>query len=589
MLPQSQKGFMGKMANKGLNLKASFGRMRLHQLKVQPGKDINVVMRELASDPDVEYVEPNYIIHKTEDPSSAIEPMSLEQMAGSTSFTNGSYSQSSAPVGVNEAWQEMTSTVTDRPVVAVLDTGIDYNHNVFLQSKSLWTNSAELPDNGIDDDGNGYVDDVHGWNFFASHNKPWDDDGHGTHVSGIVVGTSIDIFESPIRESKVIVMPLKFLGGDGSGDTVDAVRAIDYAITNGARVINASWGGSSYSRALHEAFTRAYEHGLLIVTAAGNYGTNNDTSPIYPANLNLPGLVSVAASNNWDGLASFSNYGVQSVHLAAPGVSISSTFPRNLYGFSSGTSMAAPFVAGVAALLLRESTKLSGFQLRELILNSVKSSVNFSQKIYTSGRISVVDALRAAKNLATVESVLPTYNFSVPERSVASEQSGSSGGGGAASGGCGTISVIRAFKNGGGGGNGPSNGNAIPVLLVLMLPLVLWALLRNSKTESKATVSMFDMRFAKRIDVSDTVLVKTRQGTFEASLKNISKGGLAFTFNGKRVAVDEQVSFVFTNRDGTEQVEVAGRIVWTDDKSMAGVQFHVLTQYVQTFLLRSYA
>jgi Tfp pilus assembly protein PilZ len=128
------------------------------------------------------------------------------------------------------------------------------------------------------------------------------------------------------------------------------------------------------------------------------------------------------------------------------------------------------------------------------------------------------------------------------------------------------------------------------VLILIMLPLVLWALLRQGTSAGQtANGSLFDSRFAQRLEVCDRLLVKTRQGTFEANLKNISKGGLAFTFNGKRVSKDEQVSFVFTSHDGSEQIEVAGRIVWTDDQQIAGVQFHFLSEYVQNFLLRSYA
>jgi Tfp pilus assembly protein PilZ len=586
MLPQVQKGFMGKMSNKGMTLKATFNKLQMHQMKLAPGKDLKATIRELQQDPDVEFAEPNYILRKSEIPSTAIQPMSYEEMVGTVAaLSNGSYSQSGAQVGVNDAWGEMSVDSSDVPIVAVLDTGVDYNHNVFTQSHGLWNNPDELPDNGLDDDGNGYVDDIMGWNFFSGHNKPWDDDGHGSHVSGIIVGTSIDIYESPIRQAKVQVMPLKFLGADGSGDTADAVRGIDYAITKGARVINASWGGASYSRALHEAFGRAYASGLFIVTAAGNFGTNNDSSPIYPANLTLPGLISVAASNNWDGLASFSNFGVQTVHIAAPGVTIGSTYPRNLYGYSSGTSMAAPFVAGVGAMLLREAPKLTGFQIKELILNTAKASVNFSQKIYTSGRVSFIDALRAAKKIAGSEGLLPTYSMGTPERAIASEGGGGSEESSSGVAGCGTVSMVKAFYN----GDGPSGADAIPILILFMLPLVLWALLRRGSEHQAAEVSAFDLRFAKRLDVADTVLVKTRQGNFEASLKNISKGGLAFAFQGKRVDVDEQVCFVFSSKDGKEQVEVAGRIVWTNEASIAGVQFHMVSRYVQNFLLRSYA
>lgn len=592
-VPGGSKHALGKLSQKGISVKASFGKMQMHLLKLPKGQSIDQSISEIASDPDIEFVERNYIVHKIDEPTTQISPLSYEQMLSSvTDLTNGSYTQSrlGTATGVDEAWGEMVTTASIKPLVAIIDTGIDYNHNVLVQSNAIWTNSDEIDNNGIDDDNNGYVDDIYGWNFFSNTKQPWDDEGHGTHVSGIVVGLGIDIYAQSIPESKFQVMALKFLGSDGSGDSASAIQAIDYAINKGARIINASWGGDVYSRSLHEAFTRAYEQGIFIVTAAGNAGSDNDATPIYPSSLSIPGLISVAAANSWDRLASFSNFGVQSVHIAAPGVSIGSIYPRNLFGYSSGTSMAAPFIAGVGALLLRESPLLSGFQLKELILNSAATSDAYSQKIYTSGRVNVVEALRASKNMIGAQSVIPSYQPVTPERAIASEESGSSDGGGGAAGGCGTVQTLRALTQNRSMGGWGGNSNTLPVLILMMLPLVLWALLRqNSSQQSTAEVSEFDMRFTKRVNVSDKVIVKTKQGEFEADLKNISKGGLAFTFNSKQINVKESVSFVFTSKDGTEQIEVAARIVWTNDKAMAGVQFHGLNQYIQSFFLRSYA
>lgn len=584
------KGTLGKLSQKGITLKASFSKMQMHLLKLPQGQSMDQAINEIGADSDVEFVEPNYIFHKIDEPTTRINPLSYEQMLSSISnLSNGNYTQSRLATGVDAAWTEMTSTAPSKPLVAVIDTGIDYNHSILVQSNAIWVNPGEIDNNGIDDDNNGYIDDVYGWNFFSHNKQPWDDEGHGTHVSGIVVGLGMDIYSQSLAESKFQVMALKFLGSDGSGDSASAIQAIDYAINKGARIINASWGGDVYSRSLHEAFTRAYQQGIFIVTAAGNAGSDNDSTPIYPASLSIPGLISVAAANSWDRLASFSNFGVQSVHIAAPGVSIGSIYPRNFFGYSSGTSMAAPFIAGVGALLLRESPQLSGFQLKELILNSATTSEAYSQKIYTSGRVNVVGALRAAKTMVGAQSVIPSYQPVTPARVLASENESSSGSGGGAGGGCGTIQAMRMLsqnKSGGGGGK----SNALPVMILMMLPLVLWALLRqNSTHQSKAEVSEFDMRFTKRINVSDKVIVRTRQGDFEADLKNISKGGLAFMFNGKQINVNESVSFVFTNKDCTEQIEVKGRIVWTDTKAIAGVQFHELNQYIQSFLLRSYA
>lgn len=588
-VPGGSKNTLGKLNQKGISVKASFGKMQMHLLKLPKGQSMDQSMSELALDPDIEFVEPNYIVHKVDEPTMQINPLSYEQMLSSiTSSSNGNYTQSRLATGVDDAWSEMSAT-SPKPLVAIIDTGIDYNHTILVQSNAIWSNSDEIDNNGIDDDNNGYIDDIYGWNFFSNSKQPWDDEGHGTHVSGIVVGLGMDIYNQNVSEAKFQVMALKFLGSDGSGDSASAIQAIDYAINKGVKIINASWGGDVYSRSLHEAFTRAYEHGIFIVTAAGNAGSDNDTTPIYPASLPIPGLISVAAANSWDRLASFSNFGVQSVHIAAPGVSIGSIYPRNLFGYSSGTSMAAPFIAGVGALLLRESPQLSGFQLKELILNSAATSEAYSQKIYTSGRVNVVEALRASKNMVGAQSIIPSYQPVTPARALASENSGSGGdSGGGAAGGCGTVQTLRALSQNKGLGGG--NSNTLPILILMMLPLVFWALLRqNSMQQSTAEVSEFDMRFTKRVNVSDKVIVKTKQGDFEADLKNISKGGLAFTFNGKQIDVNESVSFLFTSKDGSEQIEVAGHIVWTDKKAIAGVQFNELNQYIQNFFLRSYA
>lgn len=587
LLPGVRAGFMGKMSAKGINLKASFHGGSMFQFKAGAGVDPNTVLAELSKDPDVEFVEPNYIIRKAQAVGETMQPLSYEQMAADlASFGTGNYSQSSAPIMINEAWTELTPSVSEKPIVAILDTGVDYNHVVFTQSHAIWTNAKEIPDNGIDDDGNGYVDDVMGWNFFAGHNRPWDDDGHGTHVSGIVIGAAMDIFGQPLLESKITVMPLKFLGADGSGDTANAVRAIDYAIANGARVINASWGGTSYSRALHEAFSRAYAKGILIVAAAGNSTSNNDAVPIYPSSLALPSLISVAASTNRDNLALFSNYGVSSVHIAAPGAAISSTFPRNLYGYSSGTSMAAPLVAGLGALILRESPQLTGYQVREVIQKTVDLLDSLSGKLVIGGRINILNAIRSAKTMVASQGYQPNYTVTQPERSLASDGgSSSSDSGRSAGGGCGTIASIQALRDGGNGGSGPG---ALIVLILMALPVLVWLVLRQQKVQRSAEVSPFDMRFAVRLEVSDTVTVKTEKGSFTANLKNISKGGLAFAFDHQSFDVNEHVTFVFTSRDGTETIEVAGRIVWSKENSVAGVQFDSLTKYMQSFFMKSY-
>lgn len=267
-----------------------------------------------------------------------------------------------ADIDAAQAWNYGTSSSV---VVAVIDTGIDYNH-VDLAS-NIWTNSREVAGNGVDDDRNGYTDDVRGWNFVSDNNNPMDDNGHGTHVAGTIgaVGNN-GIGVSGIAWS-VKVMALKFMDSTGSGMLSDAVAAIDYARANGAKIINASWGGGGFSSALQTAITRFQNAGGIFVAAAGNESSNNATTASYPANYS--GVISVAASTSSDTLASFSNYGTN-VDIAAPGQNIFSTIPGNRYASYSGTSMASPHVAGALALLWGQAPSLTATQLVSLVMNN---------------------------------------------------------------------------------------------------------------------------------------------------------------------------------------------------------------------------
>lgn len=261
-----------------------------------------------------------------------------------------------------QAWNYGTSSSV---VVAVIDTGVDYTHTDL--ASNIWTNTREIAGNGLDDDRNGYTDDIRGWNFVSDNNNPADDNGHGTHVAGTIgaVGNN-GIGISGIAWS-VKVMALKFMDSTGSGNLSDAVAAIDYARVNGAKIINASWGGGGFSSALQSAITRFQNAGGIFVAAAGNEGSNNVTTASYPAN--YAGVVSVAASTSTGTLASFSNYGTN-VDIVAPGQNILSTIPGNRYASYSGTSMASPHVAGALALLWGQSPALTATQLVSLVMNN---------------------------------------------------------------------------------------------------------------------------------------------------------------------------------------------------------------------------
>ncbi|MCI5065164.1 S8 family serine peptidase [bacterium] len=278
-------------------------------------------------------------------------------------------------------------------IIAVLDTGVDYTHPDL--AANMWRNSGEIADNGIDDDGNGYIDDVYGIDEFNEDGDPYDDHGHGTHCAGTVGAVGDNEVGVVGVNWNVEIMALKFLSAGGGGSTVDALGAIDYAIDNGARVINASFGGSFYSQALYNAIERANEAGVLFVAAAGNKTRDNDEEPNYPSNFDLPNVISVAASDQNDKLASFSNYGDEKVHLAAPGVRILSTFPGNRYAALNGTSMAAPHVAGLAGLILSEYTDYSALQVKNLMMNTADVMESFVGRVQSGGRINAAAALQA--------------------------------------------------------------------------------------------------------------------------------------------------------------------------------------------------
>jgi subtilisin family serine protease len=294
------------------------------------------------------------------------------------------------------AWN--LSTGGSGVVVAVIDTGVDYNH-VDLAA-NIWTNPGEIPGNGIDDDGNGFIDDVHGYNFINNSGNPMDDHGHGTHVAGTIaaVGNNASGVAGVNWSSSIMV--LKFLDANGSGSLSDAVRAINYATMMrtrygvNVRVMNNSWGGGGYYASLYNAIQASNNADILFVAAAGNDGKNTDASPSYPAGYNCANVISVAAVDSNYSLASFSNYGVVSVDLAAPGVSIYSTVPGNRYAYYSGTSMASPHVAGVAALAFAAAPNATMTQVRNAILQGAKPVSTLAGKVATGGVLNAYNTLQ---------------------------------------------------------------------------------------------------------------------------------------------------------------------------------------------------
>jgi subtilisin family serine protease len=351
------------------------------------------VARALAADDAVAFVEPNYVLEASRLPNDLL--FSHLWALRNTGQLGG---RVGSDINASAAWDV---TIGGDVTVAVVDTGIDYGHPDLQDN--IWVNPAD-PANGVDDDRNGFIDDVHGIDLFHGDGDPSDDAGHGTHVAGIIGAEGDNGLGTVGVDWRVHLMALKFLDRDGSGNTADAAEAIDYAVQHGARVINASWGGPSYSLALYRAIEEADANGVLVVAAAGNDGDDSDVSPEYPAAFDLPNVVSVAATDMGDQLSDFSNYGSRTVDLAAPGDEIYSTVPRaidpNGYAPYSGTSMAAPFVSGAAALYLSHTPAALVGQVREALLQSARPLPSLAGKTVSGGRLDVGKMLAAAKLVA---------------------------------------------------------------------------------------------------------------------------------------------------------------------------------------------
>lgn len=556
----AQNKLMGKAS-----LKGSFPGLGILQVSMKGDANEKINVEALKNDPDVEYIEPNFLLEKSEvAPNGPVERLSYEQLVSTNAASTdpSTYAQSSANTGVAAAWVEMTalSQVSDKVIVAVVDTGLDKYHDVFKPYGSggtgaLWVNEAEangLP--GVDDDQNGFVDDINGWNFINNTGNFLDDDDHGTHVAGIVVGAGQNIFARPLQESKVLVMPLKFLGAGGSGSTSNAIRAIYYAVNNGARVINNSWGGASYSRALHDAITYAYDRRVLVVSAAGNYASNNDMQPMYPSSYDVPSNLSVASTTRFDDLSSFSNYGAYSVHVGSPGEYIESTVPGNKTMKMSGTSMAAPFVAGMAGLAFREAPSLSGYQMKQLIMQSADQNNYLNGLVSTSARIDARYLIETSKQMVSMTSEQPSYKPSyLSERAPAAESGGAAG--------CGLVKAVTRQGPGSGNGGGSTAGVVIGLLLA---PLALWQALRLRDPKNKRRYERFKMNSEIRVTVGDRELV--------GAVNTISEGGLSFNTD-QALEKGGIVTMRIQSPDGHEVIEVQGQVVWSEKNQAYGVQF----------------
>jgi subtilisin family serine protease len=372
----------------------------LTAIEDEDGLNAEQVTREYESLKDVvEYAEPVSTVyadhdepggakHKhANDPKFAIQ-WSLEN-TGQDGGTSG------ADIGVLRAWYKTTGS--SKVVVAVLDSGVDYTH--FDLINNIWLRPADMAP--YVDDELGEFNDLHGFNATDRWTDPMDDNGHGTHCAGIIGAEGDNGKGIAGINWNVEIMPLKFLSSTGSGTTKDAIEAINYVIDRkrkgvNVRVISASWGSTQRSRALRDAIKKAGDEGILFVAAAGNNGDDSDKRPHFPAGYyDLPNVVSVAALDRNDQLASFSNYGAKSVQIAAPGKEILSTWLNGEFYVASGTSMATPEVAGVAALVLSINPKMSVKELRDRLFSSVDKLDSLKGKVATGGRINAAKAVGA--------------------------------------------------------------------------------------------------------------------------------------------------------------------------------------------------
>lgn len=326
---------------------------------------------------------PNYEIRASENVQAANDPR-LGELYGLQNID--------APT----AWE--LSTGSANTVVAIIDSGVDYSH--LDLAGNMWRNTAEIAGNGIDDDNDGYIDDIYGINAITNSGNPMDDNRHGTHVAGTIGAVGNNGVGVAGVNWNVKMMALKFLDANGSGTTADAIKAINYMVAMknrgvNIRAANNSWGGGGFSQGLFDAISSANQAGILFVAAAGNAGRDNDILPSYPAGYNLPNVISVAAIDANNQLADFSNFGVETVDIGAPGVSILSTLPGNGYGQLSGTSMATPHVTGAIALLSSHMPMLTASQLTTRLYESGVETASLAEKTVTGRRLNVNRMLRS--------------------------------------------------------------------------------------------------------------------------------------------------------------------------------------------------
>lgn len=378
----------------------------IESLTLGPGITVEAAVASLEADPNVEYAEPVYLYetHGLPDDPLFHNEWGLDNTG--QRINDGDPGAPDADIDAPEAWD--LATGSHDVVVAVVDEGMDFNHPDL--AANAWVNPGEIPNNRIDDDNNGFVDDIHGWDFLHNDNSTFDGandasnalDFHGTHTSGTIGAVGNNGVGLTGVCWNVQIMSLKFLNNTGSTD--DAIACVDYAVMMkrrgvNIRAMNASWGGGEFSQGLFDAIIDASNADIVFCASAGNggvdgIGDNNDLNPSYPASYNAPNVISVGALTRFDLRASYSNYGPSSVDLLAPGSLVASTGPNGSYYYSNGTSMAAPHVTGSVALLAAAAPSLTGAQIKDILLATTTHLVN--AQVASGGRLNLAAALQLA-------------------------------------------------------------------------------------------------------------------------------------------------------------------------------------------------
>lgn len=360
---------------------------------------VTQMMATLAQNPSVAYVEPNYIMRMQLTPNDT-RFGELYAMNNTGQTISGTAGVADADVDAVEAWD--LNTGSGNFVIAVIDTGVDYTHPDLVGN--IWANPGEIAGDGIDNDGNGLIDDTRGWDFANNDNNPMDDNSHGTHCAGTIGGFGNNGAGVAGANWRIKIMPLKFLDASGSGSTGNALSCLNYAVMKGAKISSNSWGGGGFSSSFNTALNTARTQGHLFVAAAGNAASNNDVSPFYPASYPQDNVVSVASTTNRDQLSSFSCYGATSVDIGAPGSNILSTVPGGGYGYKSGTSMATPLVAGAAALVWDTYGQFTYTDITRRLYATVDPIAALNGKVASNGRLNLFKSVRNLAPVAVAES-----------------------------------------------------------------------------------------------------------------------------------------------------------------------------------------